>query len=417
MRMRILGRDDPLLFGGLTFALLVVFERSIQQVLAGAREIEHAYGVALTPALLILSVMFVFHQYAKRREMKAEAAAASQEAALARARAEEMEQLMLFGRELTRSLSLDALREAVWRHTPGLAGGRDVWLVLRTDGGWERVIDNACLRWPAGEVEAVADAVATRPVVEQERAEGIACDGHVCFVMLADTRPVGVLALAACAGDAPARRTMGAAAALLSIAVRNAQLFADVRDRSVKDALTGCYTRAHTLDVLDVELARSRRAGTPVSVLLFDIDQFKGINDRYGHLCGDAVLGAVGERMRQVLRRTDVRCRYGGDEFLVVLPETSAIGAEHVAEWLRGELEGIEALSAGQRVSITISAGVATALDGDATAVTLIERADQALYGAKKAGRNCVRSADRLLVRAGDFAAAPGAGARAVRCS
>ena len=120
MRMRVIGRQDPLLFTGLAFALLVVFQRSIQHVLDAAGDVEQPYGVALRPALLILLVMFVFHQYAKRREMKAEAAAAAAEALQARARAEELEQLMVFGQALSRGLTTDGLREAVWRHLPPL---------------------------------------------------------------------------------------------------------------------------------------------------------------------------------------------------------------------------------------------------------------------------------------------------------
>lgn len=392
MGMRIIGRHDPVLFGGLTLALLVVFQRSIQHALDAARGVEQTYGVALMPALLILTVMFVFHQYARRREMKADATAASVEAVLARARVEEMERLMLFGQELGRSLSLDAMREAVWRHLPALAQGGDLWLVLRTESGWDRIIDSACSRWPADELEAVADRVAVSPLAEQERPEGIVCDGHVCFVMLAGTRPIGVLAIRPGSGSDCAARTMGAAAALLTIAVRNAQLFRDVRDRSVKDALTGCFNRAHGLEVVDAELARSRRAGTPLSVVLFDVDHFKGINDRYGHLSGDAVLAAVGQRIAQVLRRSDVRCRYGGDEFLVVLPETSSSGGARVAEWLRAELQQIEVAPAGHHARITISAGVATVLGGDTTTAALLEQADAALYRAKAAGRNRVQA-------------------------
>ena len=75
--------------------------------------------------------------------------------------------------------------------------------------------------------------------------------------------------------------------------------------------------------------------------MLFDVDQFKRINDVHGHLCGDEVLAAIGHRLRQVLRRSDFRCRFGGDEFLIVLPETPAAGAARVAEWVRGEIEQI----------------------------------------------------------------------------
>jgi diguanylate cyclase (GGDEF)-like protein len=188
------------------------------------------------------------------------------------------------------------------------------------------------------------------------------------------------------------RRTLGAAATLIGIALRNVQLFSEVRDHGLRDALTGCLNRAHGLELLDAEIARARRSDLAVSVLMFDIDHFKRVNDVHGHLCGDEVLAAVGYRLRLVLRRSDLRCRYGGDEFLVVLPETPAAGAMRVAEWVRGEIEQIEVPGRDAPVKPTISIGVATwsSVDG---VDGLLERADRALYAAKAAGRNCVRSA------------------------
>ena len=398
MQVRVIGRHDPVLFAGLTFALLVVFQHSIQRLLDVARDVERIYGVTLMPALLILTVMFVFHQQAKRREMKADASAAALEAALARTRAAEMEELMLFGQALAQSLSTEAVREAVLRHLPTLATA-EAWVVIRTETGWERLTDSACARWPVESIESIADRVASRPLAEQERPEGVECDRHRCFAMLVRSRTIGVLALPPDGLVDCTPQRLGAAAALLTIAIRNAQLFADVREHSVKDSLTACFNRAHAFEMLDGELSRSLRANSPLSVILFDVDHFKGINDRHGHLCGDMVLSAVGQRLRQVLRRSDLRCRYGGDEFLVLLPETSAPGAARVAEWLRGEIEQIRVQFAGQSVSLTISVGIATA-NGESTAAALVDRADKALYRAKAAGRNCVRGEEFSFDRA-----------------
>jgi diguanylate cyclase (GGDEF)-like protein len=392
MRFRVSGRHDSLLLAGLTFALLVIFQPSIQYGLEVAREIERHYGVALVPALVILSVMFIFHQQANRREMKTEAGRVATEASLARARAEELEHLMLFGQALARALSIDGVRETAWLHLPKMTGANDIWVLLRTDTGWERLTDAGCTRWADGEIEVIADEVIAQPPDRLASPDGIAQSGHTCFAMLVGTRALGIVGIVAPAGDMDVCRKTGAAAALLGVALRNVQLFAQVRDNSVKDALTGCFNRAHSLEMLDAELARARRSNSPVSAVMFDVDHFKKINDAHGHACGDAVLASVGQRLRHVLRRSDIRCRYGGDEFLVILPETGDAGALRVAEWLRTEMEQIQVQSP-ERWSPSISVGVATAQPGEMTATALIDRADRALYEAKAAGRNCVRAA------------------------
>ena len=276
-----------------------------------AKEIERHYGVALLPALVILSVMFIFHQQANRREMRHEAAAAAHEASLARARADELEHLMLFGQALARALSIDGVRETAWLHLPKITGTNDIWVLLRTDSGWERLTDAGCSRWAEGEIEVIADEVLTLSPERLAIPDGIEKSGHTCFAMMVGPRASGIVGILAPAASLDIRRKTGAAAALLGVALRNVQLFAEVRDNSVKDALTGCFNRAHTLEILDGELARARRSNAPLSVVMFDVDNFKKINDAHGHASGDSVLAAVGQRIRHVLRRSDVRCRYG----------------------------------------------------------------------------------------------------------
>jgi len=135
----------------------------------------------------------------------------------------------------------------------------------------------------------------------------------------------------------------------------------------------------------------------PVSMIMFDLDHFKDVNDRYGHLCGDAVLAAVGRRMRDVLRGSDLKCRYGGEEFLVLLPETPLHGARRVAETLRREIAERPIPWAGEALTCTASFGLTQALPGEINIESIVGRADAALYRAKDEGRNCVRVASETL--------------------
>lgn len=399
MKFRVTGRHDSLLLAGFAFALLVIFQRSLQFLFTVASDIERTYGVALIPALLILSVMFVFHLSANRREMRAEALTASKEAALARARTRELEHLMTFGQALSRTLSVDALHEAIWRHLPALANGAEIWMLVRRDAEWERVTDRAQARWAAGEIEAVADSILGASPEHFDSPDGLEREGYICYVISANGRTAGVIGVAAPGAPAEVRRTIGTAATLVGIALRNVQLFAEVREHGLRDGLTGCFNRAHGLETLEGELARARRSATSLSVLMFDVDQFKRINDEHGHLCGDEILASVGNRLRQVLRRSDIRCRFGGDEFLLVLPETPAAGASRVAEWVRAEIEQIEVTAGGSVVRPTISVGAATSNVGEGVDA-LLDRADRALYAAKGAGRNCVRTSSSAGSRA-----------------
>jgi diguanylate cyclase (GGDEF)-like protein len=155
--------------------------------------------------------------------------------------------------------------------------------------------------------------------------------------------------------------------------------------------------RTHAAEVIDAELRRARRSQLPVSMMLFDLDHFKQINDRYGHLCGDAVLAEMGRCMRDVLRGSDLKCRYGGEEFLVLLPETPLSGARRVAETLRREIAERPILWAGHTLHCTASFGLTQALPGETSIQALVGRADIALYRAKEEGRNCVRIASDTL--------------------
>jgi diguanylate cyclase (GGDEF)-like protein len=127
--------------------------------------------------------------------------------------------------------------------------------------------------------------------------------------------------------------------------------------------------------------------------MMIDIDNFKSINDTLGHLAGDAVLEKVGALVGQVLRTTDVRCRFGGDEFLVILPETALAGAEQAAAKLRAAMKNLDVEVDASVTRRTVSIGIAQAERGELDVASLVGRADAALYQAKRAGRDTCRVA------------------------
>jgi two-component system cell cycle response regulator len=160
---------------------------------------------------------------------------------------------------------------------------------------------------------------------------------------------------------------------------------------STVDELTGLRSRRYVCDLLSVELLRARRYRTSLAVLMADLDHFKQVNDRYGHLAGDAVLRGVAQRLLGSFRATDTAGRYGGEELLVVLPQNTAAGAARLAErWRRDVAEAPFEVAGGEPVSVTLSAGVAEYRDDFEIPEDLIAAADAALYRAKEKGRNCV---------------------------
>ena len=177
------------------------------------------------------------------------------------------------------------------------------------------------------------------------------------------------------------------------------------RCMAITDALTGLYNRRHFYSLAENEVQRSRRNGSDVAVIMLDVDHFKRVNDDFGHDAGDMALQEVAKRIRTVTRTIDVPSRYGGEEFLILLPETDLEGALQVAERLRAELALLSFTTESSRFDLTASLGVNALCNEDAACPTgeeetprqtlerMIKGADKALYEAKRAGRNTVRSA------------------------
>lgn len=158
---------------------------------------------------------------------------------------------------------------------------------------------------------------------------------------------------------------------------------------TIVDELTGVNNKRYLMESLDREISRARRHKRPLSLMMIDIDHFKAINDRLGHLAGDYVLKEMAQAIRNRLRPDDVVARYGGEEFAVVFPETAITGGVEIADKLRQLVEGHTFEFEKERMEVTISAGVAELQEG-MDAMQLLKAADERLYEAKRSGRNRV---------------------------
>ncbi|MEH6508373.1 diguanylate cyclase [Halopseudomonas aestusnigri] len=163
-----------------------------------------------------------------------------------------------------------------------------------------------------------------------------------------------------------------------------------LQELALRDGLTGLLNRRYWESCLEREFARHQRYDSPVSLVIFDIDHFKRVNDTYGHQTGDEVIRSVAEITSRLARETDFAGRYGGEEFVVLLPGTHLDGAAQFAERLRQAVEQQVLDYQGSPLSYTISLGVATISDDMANYQILLERADKALYASKEQGRNRV---------------------------
>lgn len=180
----------------------------------------------------------------------------------------------------------------------------------------------------------------------------------------------------------------------IALAIANARLYTRTRELSVRDDLTGLYNRRHFQHVLQIEWKRAVRFRRSLSVLMIDVDRFKAFNDTFGHLQGDKVLKQLSALLHRRLREVDTVARFGGEEFVVLLPDTDRQGALAVGEKLRQLVEQerfpLPAVTAGASGTLTISVGIAAYPEDVREMEDLIDHADIALYDAKDAGRNRV---------------------------
>ncbi len=188
---------------------------------------------------------------------------------------------------------------------------------------------------------------------------------------------------------------LAAFAGQAAIVLENARVFDEMHQLAILDSLTGAFTRRHIIETATHEIERANRYAHALCAIMLDIDHFKNVNDTYGHQVGDVVLQKTIGLCRVNLRKNDLIGRYGGEEFLIILPQTETTHAIYIAERIRGQIERMEIETDRGSVSITVSIGVSQleinrTISADETLDKLVYEADQALYSAKQAGRNCV---------------------------
>jgi diguanylate cyclase (GGDEF)-like protein len=230
---------------------------------------------------------------------------------------------------------------------------------------------------------------------------------YCCIPVLAHGETIGLLHLEFHAGEdgqhhqdniSEQRRLGLVCAEQISLAIANVKLRDQLRDQSIRDPLTGLFNRRYMLETCRREFSRAARGRQPVTMLSIDVDHFKKFNDNHGHDAGDTVLKEVGNCLESVFRNEDVACRFGGEEFVVVLPGASLEIAAKRAEELRAKIEGLSVRYLDHNLPrITISVGVAAFPEAGDNPQSVLKAADDALYRAKEGGRNRVELADDVL--------------------
>jgi diguanylate cyclase (GGDEF)-like protein/PAS domain S-box-containing protein len=220
--------------------------------------------------------------------------------------------------------------------------------------------------------------------------------GYLCVPLIVQGETLGMFCLV---GSAATRGTHQASRQQLAVTVgeaiklclSNLRLREELREQAIRDPLTGLFNRRYLEGTLPRELHRAQRGNSPLCLAMLDLDHFKRFNDIFGHDAGDSILRELGKVLRENLRKSDISCRYGGEEFVLILPDSSLADCLQRVEQIRVLVKGLE-IRQGQQLlgTMTVSAGVAGAPEHGSNASELLRAADNALYAAKQAGRDCV---------------------------
>jgi len=399
---------------------LVILRRV--KVLAGAAERLSAGDLNARAALRggdeIGAMAQAFNEMAQRletmvgTELRAREALAEQVKQLVAERTREVELLNQMAEMLQACQSMEEAYSVVDELAGQIFGG-DAGIVFILNAP-RKILEVAAVwgRSPAGEREVFAPDECWalrrgRAHLVEDTGSGLLCKhlptpppaAYLCLPLVAHGEALGVLHLAStaqqppgAAGLTPARQRLAdAVARQLALSLANVRLRETLRIQSIRDPLTNLFNRRYMEEMLEREVRWGERKLRPVGVIMLDIDHFKQVNDTFGHDAGDAVLREVGALLQSRVRAVDVACRYGGEEFVLILPEASMDNTRRRAEQLREAAKRHHISYEGRAIGpLTISLGAAVFPDHGATAEAVIRAADAALYRAKVAGRDQV---------------------------
>jgi diguanylate cyclase (GGDEF)-like protein len=250
-----------------------------------------------------------------------------------------------------------------------------------------------CWALRRGKVHALGDPATGLPCRHAQVPEELG-QGSLCIPLMAGGKSIGLIHVTHCAEEAHAFAVT--VADRVGLALSNLMLRSDLRQMSIHDPLTTLFNRRYMEETLELELRRAERKEQPIGFIMMDIDHFKSFNDGYGHAAGDALLQALGALIRANLRGGDIACRYGGEEFLLILPEAAAEAAVARAEDLRERVKKMTVKSADATLpQVSISLGVSVFPAHGKTRDDLLAAADAGLYAAKKGGRDRVMVGER----------------------
>jgi diguanylate cyclase (GGDEF)-like protein len=370
-----------------------------------------AVSAALVTLVLVLLAQWVVRRRSANDERMTEAVR-ELEARMERMTREltsTIEQSQIEGRrtrmlgELAGSIDLDEVLTRVLEAAGAIEGVDAALVTLTAPPGGQPIVSTLGLSAEEAERQAVLgppDGREARAISmsyeyggDQDSADSEAIRSGVAVPLPGDAAPLGLLTIFTRSTEQAFKEEQVSELEELALragpAIENARRFREAKQLADLDALTGLHNRRYFHETLAREVARAHRYDRHLALIVFDLDDFKGINDRIGHLSGDAVLAEAAERIRDVVRSADIACRVGGDEFAVILPESSLRDADQLYARLRAALSS---RPVGQAGPLTMSAGMAE-LQPDDDAIAFFQRADHALYGAKEAGKGTVVAA------------------------